>query len=442
MVEVSYESTIEHLANLWHRGRKHQQTLADANYMKKQISSRNILVLDIKTNRFVKSRITNIYENGFKELYKIESEQGDVIKASKDHWFWTNQGWLQVKNFNKDTKLCSSKRLGQYIPPKKVEFTEEELSNEAWKTIPDYPFYEVSSLGNVRSYISRGGKHKSKAKKDTPTLKQLSVSNKYLFTSLTPIPGSRDSKRINVHRLVLEAFNPVEKMECLQVRHLNGNSFDNRLTNLDWGSDSDNKEDNIKNNSVSCKRGVFVGIKKIELMEVAQLTYDIEVEHEDHNFLANNFVVHNSFDVQSGRYTSQRVLDVLEEKRNVEEVFYLRPIGYYTNRKGKRYYYTEEERNADLEWCLMACERYANKIDLGHAEEHARGILPFDIRQHFVVSCNARSLMHLLDLRWKKDAQPEIQTLSALMFDRFGDWMPQIAEWYQGTRAKKAKLSP
>lgn len=149
-----------------------------------------------------------------------------------------------------------------------------------------------------------------------------------------------------------------------------------------------------------------------------------------------------SFDVQSGRYTSQRVLDVLEEKRNVEEVFYLRPLGYYTNRKGKKYYYTEEERNADLEWCMMACERYTNKINEGFAEEHARGIIPFDIRQHFVLSCNARSLMHLLDLRWKKDAQPEIQQLSELMFDKFNEWMPQIAEWYQETRAKKAKLSP
>jgi thymidylate synthase (FAD) len=34
-----------------------------------------------------------------------------------------------------------------------------------------------------------------------------------------------------------------------------------------------------------------------------------------------------SFDVQSGRYTSQRILDVTSGKRSVEEVFYLRQPG-------------------------------------------------------------------------------------------------------------------
>ena len=38
--------------------------------------------------------------------------------------------------------------------------------------------------------------------------------------------------------------------------------------------------------------------------------------------------------VQSGRYTSQRFLDVVTGKRDIEEVVYLRPVGFYTDRKG------------------------------------------------------------------------------------------------------------
>ncbi|MDB9315180.1 FAD-dependent thymidylate synthase [Spirulina sp. CS-785/01] len=151
---------------------------------------------------------------------------------------------------------------------------------------------------------------------------------------------------------------------------------------------------------------------------------------------------HISMDVQSFRYSGRRIMDVVEGKRNIEEVFYLRPVGSYTNRQGKKYDYTEEQRQEDLNWCLEACKRYKQRIDQGMAEEHARGIIPFDARQHFVLSGNLRSLMHLLDLRWKKDAQLEAQKFCELLFEHFQNWTPEIANWYLENRAKKARLSP
>ena len=149
-----------------------------------------------------------------------------------------------------------------------------------------------------------------------------------------------------------------------------------------------------------------------------------------------------SFDVQSMRYSGARVAEVAEGKRDIEEVFYLRPVGKYDNRQGKRYFYSEEQRQADLEWCLEACKRYRDRMDEGLSEEHARGLIPFDFRQHFVLSCNARSLMHLLDLRAKADAQLEIQKLCELLMDHFREWMPEVAAWYEETRLAKARLSP
>jgi thymidylate synthase (FAD) len=149
-----------------------------------------------------------------------------------------------------------------------------------------------------------------------------------------------------------------------------------------------------------------------------------------------------SFDVQSFRYTGQRVIDVVEGKREIEDVFYLRPVGYYTDRQGKKYFYSQEQRDKDLEWCREACQLYQQRISEGLSEEHARSIIPFDARQHFVMSCNARSLMHLLDLRWKKDCQLEAQFFSELLFERFKEWMPAVADWYLLNRAKKARLSP
>jgi thymidylate synthase (FAD) len=142
------------------------------------------------------------------------------------------------------------------------------------------------------------------------------------------------------------------------------------------------------------------------------------------------------------RYTGQRIVNVAEGKQDVEEVFYLRPVGNYTNRQGKRYFYSEEQRAEDMKWCLEACHHYKKRIEEGLSEEHARGLIPFDARQHFVLSCNMRSLMHLLDLRWKKDAQLEAQKFCELLFVHFEKWAPDVAQWYKENRAQRAKLSP
>jgi thymidylate synthase (FAD) len=123
-------------------------------------------------------------------------------------------------------------------------------------------------------------------------------------------------------------------------------------------------------------------------------------------------------------------------------VFYLRPVGYYSDRQGKRYEYTQQQRDRDLAWCLDAAKRYQVLIEEGTSEEHARGIIPFDVRQHWVVSFNARSLMHLLDLRAKPDAQLECQKLCDLIWPHFQEWVPAIAEWYEKHRLKKGRLSP
>jgi thymidylate synthase (FAD) len=149
-----------------------------------------------------------------------------------------------------------------------------------------------------------------------------------------------------------------------------------------------------------------------------------------------------SFDVQSFRYTGNRIVEVADGKRDIEEVFYLRPLGAYSDRQGKRYEYTEELRQQDLEWCMSGCKRYQERINQGFSEEHARGLIAFDVRQHWVMSANVRSMLHLLDLRWKLDAQLEAQQLCELMWEPFKEWVPAIATWYESNRLKKAKLSP
>jgi thymidylate synthase (FAD) len=149
-----------------------------------------------------------------------------------------------------------------------------------------------------------------------------------------------------------------------------------------------------------------------------------------------------SFDVQSGRYTGQRICKVATGELPAEQVFYLRQPGVYRDRKGKSYAYDDYDRDLDLDDCLSASRRYNSRIHDGFSEEHARGMIPFDIRQHFVVSFSLRALMHFLDLRAKLDAQLEIQQLCDLMMPHFHAWTPEIAAWYEKTRLHRARLAP
>lgn len=149
-----------------------------------------------------------------------------------------------------------------------------------------------------------------------------------------------------------------------------------------------------------------------------------------------------SFDVQSMRYTGERVCRAANEEIDLEEVFYLRPPGFYGDRQGKKYQYTEHQRNKDLILCQDAANRYSELIQDGFAEEHARSILPFDYRQHFVVSFSLRAFLHFLDLRAKLDAQEEIRSLCDLMLPHLDEWVPEISQWYRRTRLHKARLAP
>lgn len=111
---------------------------------------------------------------------------------------------------------------------------------ELWKDIPNYPGYEVSPLGKVRSWRIGGSHHRSRRKvplvlKPTPNL------NGYMMVSLC-----RDKKHRSyaVHRLVLVTF-VGPRPNGYQCGHLNGVRTDNRLSNLRWVTAKENAEHRV-----------------------------------------------------------------------------------------------------------------------------------------------------------------------------------------------------
>jgi thymidylate synthase (FAD) len=149
-----------------------------------------------------------------------------------------------------------------------------------------------------------------------------------------------------------------------------------------------------------------------------------------------------SFAVQSFRYTSESLLAV-ESLDDVESAIYLRPVGTYVDRTGSRYIYTQTSRLTDREIAYTAIKNYQYALNiLGHSEEHARGLIHFDVRQNWVISGNARAILHLCDVRGKKDVQLEARECVTHILEQFCDWMPEVAEWYKNHRWEKGILAP
>lgn len=48
-------------------------------------------------------------------------------------------------------------------------------------------------------------------------------------------------RTFRVHRLVMMAFKPVENMDKLKVNHIDGNKKNNKLSNLEWCTSSENQ---------------------------------------------------------------------------------------------------------------------------------------------------------------------------------------------------------
>lgn len=96
-------------------------------------------------------------------------------------------------------------------------------NKEIWKNIKDYPNYQVSNMGRVKS-LSNNKTRKEKI------LKLHSDRNGYLFLSL-----SKDGKykNIRIHRLVATAFIP-NPNNLPEVNHRNEDKTDNRVENLEY----------------------------------------------------------------------------------------------------------------------------------------------------------------------------------------------------------------
>lgn len=120
-------------------------------------------------------------------------------------------------------------------------FTPWELQNEFWKPVPNYEgIYSVSNLGRVRR--DRGGYLVCQ----TGRILKPGLRSGYPSVTLCK-RGKRASTTI--HRLVALAFigpKPIYAESRAEINHLDGDRKNNRLSNLEYATVSENKRHAVR----------------------------------------------------------------------------------------------------------------------------------------------------------------------------------------------------
>jgi thymidylate synthase (FAD) len=144
---------------------------------------------------------------------------------------------------------------------------------------------------------------------------------------------------------------------------------------------------------------------------------------------------HMTFDVQSQRYVDFSDTEPITPKSIEDENHFSRETGNVELEADRE----ELERVYD-KTTGDALQRYEQLVEKGIPKEDARFVLPVGTPVNMTFSGNARTFMHLLDMRKKANSQWEIRELSEKIIEHLKEWMPYTYRHYESNAPHK--LSP
>lgn len=395
-----YKQRIEDLWRKWQPTSRsdRQERQVNSLWPRSRIRDMHLRTLDEDGGEFTTSHITDVILGQPKEMVRLTVESGRSLTATLAHKVITDRGWMMIEDALKQGAGLAMEGTAR----SKVICWEPLIPSgpEAWRDVLGWRgIYEVSDHGRVKRIAPGRGTQAGSIKTLTRG------AQGYLVVGLTH-QGSSAVR--TVHSLVLESFvgPPAPGQEG---RHKNHNRMDCRLENLEWGSSEDNSND--MTSADRCQRlvPVYEEIKEVEFVGMMP-TYDLSVSDPWHNFVADGFVVHNSYNEMSARYTPLPDLNyvptvdrlLLNSKTNkqagvVAGAGELDEAGARRFREDLRSMYGRQEA------------LYQASLQCGVPKELARVHLPVGRYSRMRASANLRNWLAFLTLRMDPKAQWEIR---------------------------------
>ena len=205
-------------------------------YMKpstrKQINRNRQLIKSMLDKDYSITSISKRIDVSRKVLTSIWLKYDEVL--SKAYLDWQSRRELNIATNNQMAKDLSSRH-----------YDIKDMPNEKWKNILGFSKYMVSNYGRVKRW--------SRRRKDFYLISAFpNKNNGRLYISL--VSDNNETKNLSLSRVVAQTFIPHDEA-CNTVNHIDGDIANNKASNLEWLTQSDNNKHSYKKLNRTKNRG-------------------------------------------------------------------------------------------------------------------------------------------------------------------------------------------
>ncbi|MGI8618354.1 MAG: FAD-dependent thymidylate synthase [Gemmatimonadaceae bacterium] len=421
--------------------------------------------LDEATGNFTTGRIAAVSQSGTKPVFRIELEDGKTITCSRDHRFLSSDGWKSltdlVGGLSVSPKgLALTGELGEIMVNGTPAYKDREWLKEQYHVLgrEQEDIAELAGVSKhcIRAWVRRhglqkpmgswtigrepwnkgrryvGGWHHTPENRAAFGASKRGAKNHAWRGGITPkgIVLRREVERLRLEILARDAYrcrlcgrdkarlvmhhvlpvwyrpdlaaeidNIVTVCRTCHLQRLNQRELE-YVEHFAPGMKLPDPLPQPPRGALPLLRGKLVRIVKVTYAG-EQETYDIEMAGENHNFVANGIVTHNS-------QLSQRYGDESEAQFVIPPAIIDDPA---LEKAWKSQMESAQKVYVELVDQLM--ERYSWVADKVHrrkmAREAARGVLPNSTETKIVMTGNARAWRTMLELRSSEGAEMEIR---------------------------------
>lgn len=419
---------------------------------------RGVRVYDETSQTFVRSRIKEVFKTGVKQCFTVTLEDGKKITCTDQHRFFTRDGFAELGNLAvgsivavngepcyksldwmtqakreslvagggvqaiADVAGMSYHTIRKWLKRHGLQFTKKEnavVMGDVWNK--GLPTESQPRFGKLHSDETRVKMHESSRKgKDSNLFIDDASENSPFRVKVWQWQGKHKHAILTKHNHTCDKCGSKENLE---IDHIVPISVDETLafdmSNLQVLCSVCHRAKSTRE-SVAARK--TVRWKRIVSIEPAGdvMTYDLEVEHESHNYIANGIVTHNS-----GRYQSYDKLPAAE----------FRECRLQDPKNRQNSLHTDDAELAEQWHCRQgvllskAQQTYQWALDHGIAKEQARAVLPEGLtpsRLYMVGSL--RSWIHYLKSRLDPSTQKEHRLIAAEVQAILRELAPVAAE--------------
>lgn len=435
----AYSRTIEHLYRIQQKGGKMPS---------------NIRVFDEATRTFVNTKITEVFQTGVKPLFRITLENGKTIESTKEHKFLTSKGfksledvvrlrlsgktaiwkncdveigcngvpayqdkqWLlnaKLKSIENKSGLSgiasdagtSTHTIRKWLKKHYLQFTKREVSSftQIWNKGIKWTRGKnsIETIQKMRA-SARKGAASNLWKCGVSRADRLSVADwcnanraEFLIKFSHKCNRCESSKLLELHHIVPVSENPSLAREKSNIEVLCKRCHSEHHKILGHAKSWREKH---SGNTLTVH---WSKIKSIEFVG-EKMTYDLEVAHDSHNYVANGIVTHNS-----QRYAAALEMEPVE----------LRTQDLKNRQASGELFNQEWATNAVAEVASKAWNLYRELISQGVSRETARMVLPLCTQTTLYMTGNVRSWIHYFDQRCAKGTQKEHRDIALQIRD-------------------------